>query len=204
MKKTNNNFKHDLRKIYAWKIGSTNPSLLKKMRLWFFCFELHCIAAYRFNRLSKQIYNKNKILGFIPRIIGVLLRSQSEFFHHVSIAPYTDIGPGFLIRHASNIYIGASRIGENFTVYQNTIVGWGVSDSDGEPPLPEIGDNVWMGPSSIVFGKVLIGSNSSISAGAVVSKSIPEKSLVAGNPGRVIHADYVNPIQKTNTPADAL
>ncbi len=50
----------------------------------------------------------------------------------------------------------------------------------------KIGDNVWLGGSVSVVGGVEIGKNSIIGAGSVVTKSIPENCLAAGNPCRVI------------------
>lgn len=49
-----------------------------------------------------------------------------------------------------------------------------------------IGDNVWIGGGSIVCPGVTIGSNCVIGAGSVVTKDIPDWSLAAGNPARVI------------------
>ena len=44
----------------------------------------------------------------------------------------------------------------------------------------------------MIFGDITIGNNVTISAGTVLSKSVPDGSLVAGNPGRVIQRDYDN------------
>lgn len=49
-----------------------------------------------------------------------------------------------------------------------------------------IGDNVWIGGSSVICPGVHIGSNVVIGAGSVVTKDIPDWSLAAGNPCRVI------------------
>jgi maltose O-acetyltransferase len=50
----------------------------------------------------------------------------------------------------------------------------------------EIGDNVWIGGGSIVCPGVKIGKNTTIAAGSVVVKDIPENVLAGGNPCRVI------------------
>ena len=49
-----------------------------------------------------------------------------------------------------------------------------------------IGDNVWLGGNTVVLPGVTIGSNSVIGAGSVVTRDVPEWSLAAGNPCRVI------------------
>lgn len=49
-----------------------------------------------------------------------------------------------------------------------------------------IGDNVWIGGSSIVCPGVHIGSNVVIGAGSVVTKNIPDWCIAAGNPCKVI------------------
>lgn len=49
-----------------------------------------------------------------------------------------------------------------------------------------IGDNVWIGGSSVIVPGVHIGSNTVIGAGSVVTKDIPDWVVAAGNPCRVI------------------
>jgi acetyltransferase-like isoleucine patch superfamily enzyme len=78
-----------------------------------------------------------------------------------------------------------------------------ISDTDFHPLLPVgrrynnnpndiaaspvvIEDNVFIGTGAIILKGVRIGKNSVIGAGAVVTKSIPENSIAAGNPARVI------------------
>ncbi|MBQ6953515.1 MAG: sugar O-acetyltransferase [Bacteroidales bacterium] len=49
-----------------------------------------------------------------------------------------------------------------------------------------IGDNVWIGGSVTILPGVTIGSNTTIGAGSVVTKDIPDNVVAAGNPCRVI------------------
>ena len=47
-------------------------------------------------------------------------------------------------------------------------------------------DNVWLGGNTVVCPGVHIGNNVVIGAGSVVTKDIPDWSVAAGNPCRVI------------------
>lgn len=49
-----------------------------------------------------------------------------------------------------------------------------------------IGDHVWIAPQARIFKGVNIGSNSIIGSGAIVTKDIPENSLVVGIPAKVV------------------
>ena len=49
-----------------------------------------------------------------------------------------------------------------------------------------VGDNVWVGGSSIICAGVTIGENTTIGAGSVVTKDIPSNVVAVGNPCRVL------------------
>ena len=51
-----------------------------------------------------------------------------------------------------------------------------------------IGDDVWIGSNATVVAGVTIGSGSIIAAGAVVTRDVPENTIVGGVPARVIRA----------------
>ena len=49
-----------------------------------------------------------------------------------------------------------------------------------------IGDDVWIGFNSIILKGVKIGRGVIVAAGSVVTKDIPEFSIVAGNPAKIV------------------
>jgi acetyltransferase-like isoleucine patch superfamily enzyme len=62
----------------------------------------------------------------------------------------------------------------------------------GEPDTPFNGYDIiikrgsWLASGSIVIGGVTIGENSIVAAGSIVTKSIPDNSIVAGIPAKII------------------
>lgn len=51
-----------------------------------------------------------------------------------------------------------------------------------------INDNVWIGGSSIILPGVIIGNNTVIGAGSIVTKNIPDNVVAVGNPCHVIRS----------------
>jgi maltose O-acetyltransferase len=47
-------------------------------------------------------------------------------------------------------------------------------------------DNVWIGERVIIYKGVEIGEGSIVAGGSVVVKSVPEYTIVAGNPAKVV------------------
>ena len=52
----------------------------------------------------------------------------------------------------------------------------------------KIEDNVWIGANCIILPGVKIGAGSVISAGSVVPKDVPMRTLAGGNPAIVIRS----------------
>lgn len=95
-----------------------------------------------------------------------------------------EVGSGLLIEHWGCIWVSpAASIGCNCNISQGVTLGWGENGLNKGAPC--LGDGVFLGPSSVVLGKVEVGNNSLISANSLVLQSVPENSVVIGVPGRV-------------------
>jgi 2,3,4,5-tetrahydropyridine-2,6-dicarboxylate N-acetyltransferase len=117
------------------------------------------------------------------------------------IRDLVEIGDNCVIMMGAVINIGAV-IGERTMIDMNTVIGGraiigkdchigagAVIAGVIEPPhaLPVIiGDNVVMGANAVVLEGVKIGNGSVIAAGSVVISDVPDNSVVAGVPGKII------------------
>lgn len=52
-----------------------------------------------------------------------------------------------------------------------------------------IGENCFIGGRSLILPGVEIGDNCVVGAGSVVTKSVPPRSVVAGNPAKILRSD---------------
>lgn len=58
-----------------------------------------------------------------------------------------------------------------------------------------IKDNVWIGERSRICKGVTIGENSIVAANSVVTKDVPDNSIAAGNPARIVKEGIIAEIQ---------
>ena len=80
---------------------------------------------------------------------------------------------------------GGTVIGNNVNLSQFLNIG-----TNHETPAI-VGDNVYIGPHVCVVEDVKIGCNSTIGAGAVITRDVPKNATVAGVPAKVLN--YNNP-----------
>ena len=104
----------------------------------------------------------------------------------VSIGEYTAIADWVVIMDNNNHPIHPDdRLTMRKTPHGSEYRKWKYSDSQSI----RIGRNVWIGTHSRINKGVEIGDNSIVGANSVVTKSVPENSIVAGNPARVVKGD---------------
>jgi serine O-acetyltransferase len=84
-------------------------------------------------------------------------------------------------------------LGDNINLAPDTIIGFGIKN--GLKGYPKIGNRVFIGPGSKIFGPISIGDDVMIGANAVVNSDVPAKAVVAGVPAKIVSfkgsSDYI-------------
>ena len=139
------------------------------------------------------------ILLGIP-LISLLARLRLRRVYGIEIFPDTEIGGGLFFPHPRDVIISPGvQLGEGVTLCQGVTVGGNQRKSrseDGETIfLPRVGSNVWIGPNCVLGGPVEVGDHVLIGANSVVTKDIPNNSMVVGfnrlSPRKIV-VDNVN------------
>lgn len=142
---------------------------IKMPRIMLLLYKIHHDAYFR-----TIFYHR---IGIINKMLIGWWRKGAPTF---VIPPSLQIGGGLYAPHCYATVLNASRIGKKFTVLQCTTLG---KTSTGRPIIE---DNVLLGANVNIIGGVVIGHNTIIGAGSVVTKNTPPNSVVAGVPAKVI------------------
>lgn len=144
--------------------------------------------------------NKKGIFGKLRYLVFKRIFQKLQVKTQLFISPNT-CEAGLNIEHLGYVWIdSSSHLGKNNILLPRLLFGK-KSPSTLTPPnenrcLISTGDNVYVGTGSTILGPVNIGSNVIIAAGSVVVKDIPNNSIVAGVPAKVIKTVEPNMLQE--------
>ena len=139
-----------------------------------------------------QTHSKKSILGIFWRVI---LRHY-QIKYGFQIYPETQIGEGFYLGHWGAVVINPkTKIGKNCNIAQGVTIAQ--SNRGKNIGVPEIGNEVWIGPNAVIVGNIKIGNNVLIAPNAYVNIDIPDNAIVIGNPASYTvkdnaTQDYIN------------
>lgn len=132
-------------------------------------------------RLASHFRQKSKL---IYAIFWLRLR-RLQFKYGYDIPAGTQIAAGFYIGHIGGIVITPKAIiGKNCNISQNVTIGF--SSRGKKQGYPTLKENVYIGPGAVIIGNITIGKNVAIGANAVVLNDVPDNSVVAGVPAKII------------------
>lgn len=135
-------------------------------------------------------------------MITYSVTEKASLGNHVSMGPFCHLRKGAVLMdgvHLGNFgevkdsvldecvkmghfsYIGNAKIGKNVNIGAGTIT----CNFDGKFKHPtEIGENTFIGSDTMLVAPLKIGKNAKTGAGAVVTKDVPDGTLVYGVPAR--------------------
>ena len=144
---------------------------------------IKCI--WSFNSSVLFWFRLSQYKGYFFRLCRYMYERVSRKFL-IQIPISTKIGYGLYIGHGIGMVVnGGTVIGNNVNLSQFLNIG-----TNHETPAI-VGDNVYIGPHVCVVEDVKIGCNSTIGAGAVITRDVPKNATVAGVPAKVLN--YNNP-----------
>lgn len=124
---------------------------------------------------------KRRKVRFIPGFIKYLI----FYIFNCDLSLNAKVGKKIKFPHPSGIVIGDKVIiGDNVVIFQQVTLGG--KGGEFHSQYPEIKDNVTIYSGAKILGGIIIHKNSLVGANSVVLKDVPEFSVVAGVPAKII------------------
>jgi len=125
----------------------------------------------------------------IPSSSTILLPIHSDFGHHIWIGERV-----FINMNCTFVDVGGIEIQDDVLIGPNVQLVSVNHPLDRQPALRHrfygrrvvIKRNAWLGAGVTVLPGVTIGENAVVGAGAVVTKNVPDNTVVAGVPAKII------------------
>jgi serine acetyltransferase len=135
-----------------------------------------------------------QVLLFAPFELMMKAVSKSE------ILEQTGLDGGIYLSNRGGIMLGAQNIGRGSVIHDRVTIGTNVVTGG----IPDIGENVWVGPGSIVYGGIKIGAGVTVLPGSVLTKNLPPRVVVQGNPARIVRKDFDNAPLRASLETDVI
>lgn len=156
----------------------------------------YSILTYlRILRYAEYYNNSNSFISVFMKFIyryRLMVVSRKLGFQ-ISI---NTCGAGLSLPHFGPIIINSkAKIGENCRIHTCVNIG----ATNGSKMAPRIGNNVYIGPSAVIFGDITIADNITIGANATVNKTFNESNTtIAGTPANIIKQNTLSWVETIN------
>lgn len=138
----------------------------------------------RVRQLLAQLTGK-----LVDETVTVFPPFHSDFGKNITLGKRVFINSGCTFQDQGGVVIGDDSL-----IGHNTVLATLNHDlapnrrADMHPAPVVIGRNVWIGSNVTVLPGVTIGDNAVVAAASVVTKDVPENSVVVGAPARVVRS----------------
>ena len=156
-------------------------------------------AAQRARRITSEINNTFHTAKELRDLFSELIGEKVDESFGLFPPFYADYGQNITV--GKNVFInsgccfqdqGGIEIGDNVLIGQQVVIATLNHDLLPEKranmlPAPvKIGNGVWIGAHATILSGVTIGDGAVVAAGAVVTKDVPENTVVGGVPAKII------------------
>lgn len=174
--------------------------------------DLTVLALRRSRGIMYRIFHPRMIIGKRFKLDGIIkvhcegkqsnlkIGKSVQFYSGVSLYLDTqeakiEIGDYSFINRRTEILSKKSvKIGNDVVISWDVTIAdsdyHSINDSEITKPIV-IGNHVWIGCKATILKGVTIGDGAVIASGSIVTKDVPEYTLVGGNPARVIKENVI-------------
>jgi serine O-acetyltransferase len=151
---------------------------------------LHSVVFYRVSRWF-YLHGMSAVSLVINYLSSALTGAQ--------ISHRARIGKGLVVYHPHGIVVGAEAVlGDHCRLVHAVVIG----QLHGGGDRPQIGDRLYAATGTKMLGRIRIGNNVRVGPNAVVTGSLPDDVVVAGNPARIVGRRGAAPVRAAEpTPA---
>ena len=166
---------------YAWQEKPWSSAFLKTLLRGAYIHPgLLAIVVYRYGQWAEyccRVPVIRQICNLIYYILFMRVRTRLQ----IEVPRTAAIDGGFRIDHFGGIIINSQFIcGKDLTITHGILIGQ--TDSG----VPILGNGVSLGVGAKIIGGITLGDNVTVGTGAVVTKSFPDNSVIAGVPARLL------------------
>lgn len=137
---------------------------------------------------SKQIGDRTRIWAFVHILPGAIIGSDCNICDHVFVENDVTIGDRVTIKCGVQIWDGVRleddvMVGPNAT-FTNDLFPRSKQPFELRTTVVRAGASI--GANATILCGITIGRGAMIGAGAVVTKDVPDRAVVVGNPARIV------------------
>jgi acetyltransferase-like isoleucine patch superfamily enzyme len=149
-------------------------------------FQLEHLRSLPLNEQLVDRWERAKKLDFGA---GSSIYDSSLVIGHPKVGMHCWIGPGTILDGSGGLSLGDfCTVSAGAHIYSHDNIKRTLSS--GQEPIERqpvtIGNNVYIAPNAVITKGVTIGNRCVIAAFTLVNRDVPDNSIVAGQPGRII------------------